>query len=530
MCRLADQIRIAALFAIVALIVRAPALLHVELNWDEALYWRIASEVRGGDLPYTLTWDRKPPGLFLLLAAWQGVAGETIAALRLGTTAAVVVSALLLRALAKRLLPGLPAAGTLAGLFYIAASMRSSGEATNAELLLAPFALGAMALALAAAAGGRGGTWRAASAGVLGSCAVLIKQVAIGEGVATLVALLLLPRLGAPAAGDVIRLAAAMAAGLLLPPALIAGLYAAQGSLPLLLATLLAAGEAGFGALNVQGLIAGLRDYAPLTLAAVAGLALLAWGRGGPAARVGAVALAVWIGSIVAILLVLGRFADHMMIQLLAPLSLAAAAAGAIAIGIPAVAPRRRPAGFAALALLAVVWGSGEAANAGIETIWRRQIDGIRHWGDRTATLAAVIRDRVDAPGQIYVAGRTLGLYQQIGVAPPTRFPFAGHLWSTYAPVDGPAEIARIMAERPRFVVVDDLWMPGGPRSGATQVRVLEVLHAALAPDYLEEGHVGRFISRGGGFVGGGIGATVFRRRDMPPWLAGSDRLLYTTR
>ena len=30
----------------------------------------------------------------------------------------------------------------------------------------------------------------------------------------------------------------------------------------------------------------------------------------------------------------------------------------------------------------------------------------------------------------------------------------------------------------------------------------------------IQEARIGRFISRGGGFIGGGVGATVFRRAD----------------
>jgi hypothetical protein len=76
--------------------------------------------------------------------------------------------------------------------------------------------------------------------------------------------------------------------------------------------------------------------------------------------------------------------------------------------------------------------------------------------------------------------------------------------------------MARLLAARPGFVVVDDLWLPGRAHAGA-QGEVLARLHAALAESYVAEARVGRFASRGGGFIGGGVGATIFRRADLPP-------------
>ena len=79
--------------------------------------------------------------------------------------------------------------------------------------------------------------------------------------------------------------------------------------------------------------------------------------------------------------------------------------------------------------------------------------------------------------------------------------------------MDGTAEITRILAARPGFVVVDALWLPGTEHPGR-RGDVLGLLHAALAQGYVAEARIGGFISRGGGFIGGRVGATVFRRAD----------------
>lgn len=475
---MADTRRAALVFLLAALAVRAPALLFVELNWDEALYWQMAGELADGHLPYTATWDRKPPGLFALLAPFHWLGGGSLLALRLATALLVAATALGLHAIAGRLLPG---AGMVAGLGYVALSMRGVGDGANGELLLAPFAVGAIALALAAR-----GPGMALGAGVLAGAALLVKQVALAEAAVAGLVLLRQP-----------RLLAAFIVGGALPVALAAAVYAGAGQFALLREALFAAGEAGGGGLNLEGMRHGLATYAAAIAAALAGLAVLAW-RG---ERAAAALLGAWLGAVAAMLLLLGRFADHMMIQLAPPLALGIAALG------------RRVQALALAALLG--WCLHAPLRAAGEVMWRRHVDGIAHWGDRSATIAARLRPRLEGPADLFVASRMLALYRETSTRPPTRFPFVPHLWSFYAPVDGAAEMARILAARPGFVVVDDLWRPGTAHAGA-QGEVLGLLHAALAQGYVAEAQVGRFASRGGGFIGGGVGATVFRRADRP--------------
>lgn len=477
---MAETARAALLLLLAALAVRAPALPFTELNWDEALYWQMAGELVAGQLPYTATWDRKPPGLFALLAPFHALGGGSVVALRLGTALLVAATALGLHAIARRLLPGVPGAGLLAGLGYVALSMRGVGDGTNGELLLAPFAVGGIALALAAR-----GPGLALGAGVLAGCALLVKQVALAEAAVAGLVLLRQP-----------RLLAAFALGGALPVAVALGAYGAAGRLGLLLEALFAAGEAGGTGLNLEGMRHGLATYAAAIAAALAGLAALAWRGARPAAWL----LGAWLAAVAAMLLLLGRFADHMMIQLAPPLALGFAALAA---------PMRRP--VQALALAALLgWSLHAPLRAAGEALWRRHGDGLAHWGDRTATIAARLRPRLQGPQDLLVASRMLGLHRETGTRPATRFPFVPHLWSGYAPVDGPAEMARLLAARPGFIVVDDLWRPGTAHAGA-QGEVLGVLHAALARDYVMEAQFGRFPSRGGGFIGGGVGATVFR-------------------
>ncbi len=515
---MAEQLRIPLLFVLVALILRAPALLFVELNWDEALYWRIAGELVAGHAPYTGTWDRKPPGLFALLAAIRAIGGDSVIAMRLGTTLLIAASALAVRAIGRHLLPGLPASGTVGGLAYIAGSMRGAGDGTNAELLLAPFALWGIALALTAAHARHAAP--ALAAGLLGGFALLVKQVALAELAVAGLILAALPTLAGRPAGlrDTARLLLAMGAGAALPAALTLLWYAAIGRSPLLVDVLGAAGAASRVPVSLPAMMRALTSHAlpaAATLLALAALPVLLRDR---ADRAGMAVLAAWVLSVAAMLLLLGRFADHMMIQALPPLALGTGALVALAVrALPPLA--RRPAlVYAAAALVLLAWSMRTPTQVAAEVLWRRHVDGVQHWGDRTATIATVLRPRIKADGDLFVVGRTLGLYHQAGVRPPTRFPFTIHLWSGYAPVDGLAEMDRILATRPAFIVVDDLWLPRGPRYTPQQIPVLDRLAAALAAGYVMEGRTGRFQTRRGGFVGGGVGVHVFRRTDVPPF------------
>jgi hypothetical protein len=94
-------------------------------------------------------------------------------------------------------------------------------------------------------------------------------------------------------------------------------------------------------------------------------------------------------------------------------------------------------------------------------------------------------------------------LYRAVGVAAPTRFPFVPHLWLPYAPVDGAAEMRRILAGRPEVIVVDVVWLP---RPGQFAPALL-VLHAALRAEYVAVG-----ASRAAAADGAGA-SVVFRRK-----------------
>jgi hypothetical protein len=219
----------------------------------------------------------------------------------------------------------------------------------------------------------------------------------------------------------------------------------------------------------------------------------------------------------VAALWFLHRLANHMMIQILPPLCLATGFAVARAAE---AAGRWRAAVLAVVVLAWLGWSGRELARpfvAAAEVVARRQEGEGAAWGDASAAAGALLATRLTPGETIYVfGGPILGVYEAAGRSPPTRFPFAEHLWSGYAPVDGVAELGRILAERPAFIAVAGDWVADGEVPPGAE-RIFGMLHGALARDYCVDATVGPFISRGGGLIGRREPIVIFRRADRAP-------------
>ena len=87
---------VAAGFIIVAVIVRAPALLYSVLNYDESMYLLMGLEFARGHLPYTTVCDLKPFGLFALATPFAASPFDPVISSRIGASVAVGLTAYLL--------------------------------------------------------------------------------------------------------------------------------------------------------------------------------------------------------------------------------------------------------------------------------------------------------------------------------------------------------------------------------------------------------------------------------------------------
>ena len=494
---------------VAALAWRAPSLLFSELNWDEQLYGLVADGLLRGVLPYDALWDRKPVGLFLLLAPVRWLGGEGALALRVAGGLALGAGAWSLAAITLRLMPGARAAAAAAGVLWMVYAGRADGAGVNAELLFVPLNLAGLCLLLDAR--GRAGLL---AAGLLMGVAAQVKYSAMFSWVGFAVVWWALR----PAA---ISRAAVVVAGLLAPSLAVMAWYGLAGRFDLWVAANVAASfgpEGGFWPVGVA--------TSPVNLAALPFLAgryavvLLAGALGLVAGRrrLGLVLLG-WIAAELLGLVVLRRFADHMIVQLLPPLCIAAgclvARLGHWQQGQWQLGHWRMLA-LAAGLLALLTWDGREMARpfaAAAEVLRERSARNMPHWGDPAGTAGALLRANLRPGEGLYVfGGPILGLYRAAGRLPPTRFPFAEHLWKRYAPVDGVAEIARVLATAPHYIAVTAIWAPGRPAPEPAARPVFAALHTALARDYALEATVSPFVSQGGGPIGPRETVLLFRR------------------
>ena len=552
-------------FILAALAVRLPAMVFSEQNWDEALYRLMADSLLAGHVPYTEIWDRKPVGIFLIYAAADGLSFHAAAAIRVATVLSVGIGAWCMAGLGRAMLAS-PAGGVAGGLLYVAYSAHTVAG-SNTELFFVTLNLAGFWLLLQAASldwpvdqpAGRA-LRRAFLAGLLMGAAVQVKYNAAFD-IAGFAAMLLVmrPHLVAPllvrpllvrpflvrpflVRSNLLQwrhwrplLAVAMPAslGIVLPTLAAMAWYGAIGRFGLWFTANITANAGLVGAtappleLEVLPFLLGQNRLVVLGTAACALAA--PWLADTRQRRQGLAALSLWLAADAAALLVMRRFADHMMVQALPVLCLAtgfvlARLVEAATAQRPAVWPTVRPILLWTLPLLAYAGVNARSLArpyaAAVEIVARRTA-AAPHWGDLTATLGAELRQRLRPGDGLYVfGGPLLGVYAAAGRAPPTRFAFVEHLWGGYAPVDGPAELARILATRPAFIVRDDLLAPGTEqrrRFGAPAEPIFAQLDAALARDYVAEPDIPPFISYGGARLGAASSAVIFHRRMPEP-------------
>jgi hypothetical protein len=510
------------LWAVIALAYRLPAVLYTDLNWDEALYRLIGGSLVSGHAPYTEFWDRKPVGIFLITAAVQIVFGKSLLALRLTTSIVVALSAFLLALNAQRIIPTLPQIGAIAGLFFLLYSTHDGGEGTNTELFYISAGLAGLFFALkAAGSAGMKSSGLGLAGGLLMGSAVEIKETAVFDILAYAM-LYLVTQVKELSPSHLLhhaRIAVAAAIGILLPTALVILWYALIGQLGRFYDANFAAniGLLGDGApeFYIPDLILGFHGLDVLFIGTAITLAAGPFLAKTRELQRGLLAISCWLVAMSMSLIFSRRFADHFFLQVIPALALATAFGIVLAVRTW-VPVHLASAGILLCVGLISVLAATPQFSAAAEVLWQRYIKGIPYWGDKTATIAAAIRGRVQGPHDVYVFSRWLGVYQITDTIPPTRFPFALHLFSGYAPVDGTAEIKRILANSPRFMVIDDNWLKEIPASYGRAAGPFDELHRSLSRNYAIDGHVGAFKSWGGGTVGTKVGATVFRLAGMP--------------
>ena len=162
------------------------------LDWDESLFLIMAQDLINGNLPYTLTWDHKPPGIYFIFSVAQIIFGQSVIAIRIITIIFITTSSYLLFRIGKDLLNSWKS-GFCAALFYSVFSLQSGGLAACIEFFYAPFIILGFYNVFAYSKNQSKGL-RYFTLGILFGISFIIKYITIFEFIALLIMILSINR------------------------------------------------------------------------------------------------------------------------------------------------------------------------------------------------------------------------------------------------------------------------------------------------------------------------------------------------
>lgn len=467
-----------ALLPALVVMIRWASFLPSVIDWDESLYLLQAREWLRGNWPFSGVWDMHPLGAPAIIAVFFLIFGESLETVRFLGAFSVTATGYALIALTR--VAGAPRAlGYAAALLYAAHTLQMGGLASNTEILFAPFVVSSLALALAP-----GPLWpRLIGMGVLIGCALLVKQVVTPEGCLAF-AIFAWPLLRERRWGLLLATAAAYAALCLTPTALVAVIYAIRGEFHIWYeSTILAPLEYASGRIPLEQM------FWRITLAALALRWLLALGlpallfapREPVLRRLMGLAL-LWFA--VACLAVAGPgfFFPHYFLIVVPPLALLAA--------IGAYSFAHYVGGLRARLALAALLGFAAVDMVATDLAPRLTRGFAMGAPDTPRRMAALMNDELQPGDTIFVPNYQPVVYFLTQARLPTRFPFPVHLtggFANLAGVDTDAEVARILASRPRFIVLDRTeWFAMRPSAMSMLTEALEEGYE-LAASFAEE-------------------------------------------
>jgi hypothetical protein len=425
-------------------LVRLPLLGEPRLYGDEGLYALVGHQWLQGHPPYTILMDMKPPGIFGLYALTEAIFDDPLLAPRLLPVMAAFATAVALWRIGIAWF-GDRTVGLLAAVIYPPYTLVLGGVQDTSALMLAPFV--AFGLLLAA----RPELWSACLAGLLFGIAGTIKHIAVFEA---LVGLALVARAQSGSTTTPWARVIGFGLGCLAPIGGFATYYAALGHLAELWNAVIvwAARRSQIHVAFLDGpvrLLAMLKPILPLAVLAAFALTERRWFRGRPnPARFAA--LGSWFLAATAGVLVQRAAYEHYLLALVPPLALAAA------LLLAELHRRtdwfRRPVMLAALVAL-VGFPPGWVT---AQSLWPA--------GDHDAMAIAAELRRLgitagNTQNEVYVVDHEPAIYLLTGTVQPTRFAYPAHLQCDFAlppGVDPEAEIDRVMALRPRIIVISE--------------------------------------------------------------------------
>lgn len=467
-----------ALILIFVLLIRLPGFSHsVVADWDESMYILVAREILAGKLFYVDIMQEKPLGFPLLMALAQWLVGDGVASARWLGVATVGIACLLLRSILLHAAVS-RAAAAFAALAYALLSTRLGGMAANTEIGFVPFTLlGVAALLRVVPTDPAARQARLLALGGAGfGLAIWCKYITAFPPMALFLAIYL-PALRHIGLARMAGLGAVFATLCWLPTLAGAGWYAAIGQWDAFwywnigfmsgYTGLHRTAEAIYWEIVRFAWIG--RVIIPLAL-----LGLVFW-RDAP--RLVGLTLA-WLVAEAAAVAAPWKFWDHYFLLLFPPLCVLAA------VGVEGLVRRAlHPARLAMFARVPLAALLGLAvAGAGVHAVWARD-DRL----DPAREIAAILRADTTPGNLVWAVNAEPIIYVLAGLPVPTAYAFPLHLVSPFnflARGGAEAEVARILAARPRYLVWDpgnEFWMTEAMRAH---------LRGVIARDYVAHAQV----------------------------------------
>jgi hypothetical protein len=462
---------LAALLFAAIVIFRGRSLFMPFSDPTAGLYLHIGVAWLHGHIPYTTTWDYRPPGFFAMYAAAIAVFGPALA------RDALAIIALAATALAAgRIAVRIDArasrnTGWWAAAFFVMLSPVDDGIAGVAELQISAFIAWAIALVLAYPTSARA----VALSGLLAGLALQCKFTA-----APLVAIPL--AIAAMRSGCALRSVLLFGAGFVAPVVADVVLYAQTHHLPALwnanvagtLRRLRSVSSGNEFARNRVNFVRQLVALAPpIEFAAFALSANVNRSR---------IASAGWFLASVLSIVAAGEYYERQFVLLAAPVAILGAIGFTRLLALAGAAGVRRN---LAIGVVLLTFGLHDyfETNQSIAFFVHRVVLRQRDWrADQFEKLATVLRCAPKGPGRLYLLEQSPYLYDALGDPAPTVYAYSDHLFdprlSEMAGIDGAAELARVLHAHPAYVVVSSL-----DDYRYDPARVAE-LRTALARDY----------------------------------------------
>ena len=127
------------LFLLIVFFLRLPSFFKSAFGPDESLYLLMARSLTEGHPPYTVFFDHKPTGIYILFALALLIFGKSVIAIRILACIFVAITCYLLYRLGNIISKNDKKVGLLAGILYAILSLSNGGLSSNTEIFYTTF-------------------------------------------------------------------------------------------------------------------------------------------------------------------------------------------------------------------------------------------------------------------------------------------------------------------------------------------------------------------------------------------------------